>query len=383
MFRNRLAGLPTILHSRSTARRAMRGFYAPRRQHRTLLRCLGLLLVWSLLANPLQILLPAGETVSASLPVRSATGVSMPAVTITTTPAATSITTPQATGTTPLATGTGIPSATGTTTPFASGTTTPPATGTATPTPPPPPSGTVGLPTPGPTVTLPPDTDYLDQAIATERTALLQQLNSLPLLTGTLTGTLVTGSSGGRINSADGTLSLGLLPGFVPTDQTINIQVAHPTFAPSDPRATRNGEPLAYMYALTATTVLTGGRITSFQKEVDLVWRVDTAALAAAGVRGWPLHVYTFDEQQVAWVEILSRWDPATGQLIVTTPHFSFYAVGSGFDMVNNYLPTINNFETDLQSGTAASQYPINRRRVRPDSGRRSASAIIRGRWIG
>ncbi|MGI8586122.1 MAG: hypothetical protein ACR2M0_00320 [Chloroflexia bacterium] len=105
--------------------------------------------------------------------------------------------------------------------------------------------------------------------------------------------------------------------------------------------------------------MLTGGSVTRFQKDVDLVWQIDPAALAAAGVKGWPPRVYTLDEQQSAWVEILSRWDAASGSLIVTTPHFSLYAVGDGFDMVNNYLPTVNNFETNLQSGSASIQYPL------------------------
>ena len=90
-----------------------------------------------------------------------------------------------------------------------------------------------------------------------------------------------------------------------------------------------------------------------------LVFKIDPAKLEDAGVKGTP-RVYTYDESQMVWVEVLSEWNPDTRELVATTPHFSLYAVGSGFDKVNNYLPTINNFEVDLQSGSATVNYPIN-----------------------
>src|SRR5439155_17396451 len=89
------------------------------------------------------------------------------------------------------------------------------------------------------------------------------------------------------------------------------------------------------------------------------VWNIDQAMLRAAGVRGFPLHVYTYDEQRGFWEEIPSKYKPETGQLLALTPHFSIYAVGDSFDKLNNYLPTINDFEVDLQTGTASAQYPI------------------------
>ena len=82
--------------------------------------------------------------------------------------------------------------------------------------------------------------------------------------------------------------------------------------------------------------------------------------MAASGVTGFPLHVYTYNETTGAWEEVNSQWDPATNQLVATTPHFSTYSVGNTFDVVNNYVPTLNDFETDLQSGSASVNYPIN-----------------------
>ncbi len=195
----------------------------------------------------------------------------------------------------------------------------------------PPPTYTVGIPTAPPTLSPIPTDDYTDHAIDSTRDAMLAQVQALPALTGTITGTLVSGSTGGRITSADADLTLGLMPGVVDVTDTINVQVNRVTFPTGDPRATRSGEPIAYTYALSATHPLDGERVSRFNNEVTLVWHIDPEVLVAAGVRGFPLHVYTFNEQGGFWEEILSRWDPQNNQLVATTPHFSTYGVGDGY----------------------------------------------------
>jgi RHS repeat-associated protein len=235
-----------------------------------------------------------------------------------------------------------------------SATTTSTSTGTITPIVPPP-TYTISIPTAPPALTPIPDTNYVEQAIEEERDNLLDRVNSLPLVT----GTAVSGQSGGRISSPDGGITLGIMPGAVPATETLNVRVSSPTFVSGDPRATHNGYPLAYTYELTATKSSNGQQVEQFDEDVVLVWNLNPGTLAAAGVKGFPYKVFTYDEQRGAWQEILSRWNPQTGQLVATTSHFSLYAVGDGFDEVNNYVPTINDFEVDLQSGTASMNYGL------------------------
>jgi hypothetical protein len=141
------------------------------------------------------------------------------------------------------------------------------------------------------------------------RDELIAQTNSLPLLTGTITGTLVTGADGGRVNSQDSGLTVGMFPNFLPVTDTINLQVNRVSFPQGDVRASRNGDPIAYTYQLTATSTLTGGLVTHFGKDVTLIWHYDPAALQAAGV-GFPLHVYTFNEDTSNWEEVYCAPDP-------------------------------------------------------------------------
>jgi hypothetical protein len=246
---------------------------------------------------------------------------------------------------------------------------------TATPPPTPPPTYTIGLPTPPPSVTPIPDTNYEQQAVDAARTALLNQVNALPPLTGTVSGSFLDVvvpaaqiALGGKITHPDGGLTLGLTPGFVSlpvteTDGAVDIQIKRIAFQPGDPNGLLNGiaaVPIAYSYQLTATDTLSGQRIVSFSREVTLVWNIDPSELDTEGVHGFPLNAYWFNEQNGAWEAILSRWNSATNQLIATTPHFSTYAVDPIFDPVKNYLPSVNQFEVDKQSGTARVQYPIN-----------------------
>ena len=146
----------------------------------------------------------------------------------------------------------------------------------------------------------------------------------------------------------------------VPVTEVLNVTIDRVTFQQGDPRATRNGQPLAYTFELSATRGVLGTPINHFAKEVTLVWNIDFTELAAAGVKGWPLHVYTYDEIAETWREVRSWFKKETNQLIATTPHFSIYSIGTGFDKIKQYVPTINGFEVDLQSGTASIAYPIN-----------------------
>ncbi|MDQ2808617.1 MAG: hypothetical protein M3Z04_17165 [Chloroflexota bacterium] len=230
----------------------------------------------------------------------------------------------------------------------------------ADPTPPgPPPTYTIPVPTPAPTQTLPPDTNYLDQAVAAAQAGLLAEVAALPPVQGSLTATLLNPVTGGRVVSADGSFTVGLRPGVVPLTSTLAVALAQPHFAPDNPRATRHGLPLTATVELTATQGLAGPRWTGFDRDAVLLWTIDPAVLAAAGVQGIP-RVYTFNETSQTWDQVLSTWLPQTHQIVARTPHFSLYALSDGFDAVNNYLPTINNFETNLQSGTAAVNYPLN-----------------------
>ncbi len=189
---------------------------------------------------------------------------------------------------------------------------------------------------------------------------MLSEVNSLPILTGTITGTLVSGLTGGRVRSQDGGLTLGLRPGVVPLTDTILVQVNRVTLPQGDGRAYRNGHQLSYMYELTATHSVGGQSqpVERFTKDVVLLWDVTT--LNSAGVSGWPLDVYTFDETSQSWQPVRTDWDPQSNQLVATTPHFSLWAVDPPFDKVKNYVPSVDNFEVDLQTGTSNIQYPLN-----------------------
>ena len=120
----------------------------------------------------------------------------------------------------------------GTTTPTAEASVTAAATATAPPTETVPPTATLASPTPLPTLTVPPDTNVEDQAIANERAGLLSRLQALPVIT----GTVIPGATGGRLDSPDGAFSLGLLPGTVPITDFVTIDLAARTFPPGDPR---------------------------------------------------------------------------------------------------------------------------------------------------
>lgn len=247
------------------------------------------------------------------------------------------------------------------TTPPTASTTAPPTVTALTSTPvTPPPTYTIQLPSPIATLTPIPDDSYVQHSLDQERAALLAQIAALPLLTGTVSGTLVSGLTGGRIVSADGGLTIGMMPGVVTSTSTINVQVNRTTFPQGDPRATRNGQPLAYTYQLTATEALSGQRITRFNKDVNLVWSIDPAVLAAANVHGFPLRVYTYNEASGQWDEVPSTWNADTHQLIASTPHFSIYAIADSSDPLQNYLPSVSDFEVNLQSGTAGIGYPLN-----------------------
>jgi hypothetical protein len=223
----------------------------------------------------------------------------------------------------------------------------------------PPPTYTIGVPTAPPTLTPIPDTNYVDQAIEQARASLLAEINALPSLTGTITGTLVSPLTGARITSPDGSLTLGLRPGMVALTDTMVVRIEPGTYQVGDPRRTRNGQPLAYNFELTATRLSDGQPITGFSKEAVLIWNLNYQTLGAAGVYGFPLHAYTFNEQGGYWQRVRSEWNPQTNQLIAYTPHFSSYAVGGGFDAINNYLPSVKDFEVDLQSGSATSNYSM------------------------
>lgn len=243
----------------------------------------------------------------------------------------------------------------------ASVTATPSATTTSTPFgPTPPPTYTISLPTAAPTVTSIPDTNYVDQQIDQERAQLLSEVSALPALSETITdtGTLVNGASGGRVTSGDGGLSIGLMPGFIPETDTVRIEISR--LPNGDPRAYRDGHPLPYTYALTATRELGGQSVEAFAKDAALVWDVSPSALQAAGISGFPLQVFTYNEQKQKWEPVRTQWNPDTNQLVATTPHFSLYTVDPIFEKVKNYVPSVQNFEVDLQSGASTIQYPLN-----------------------
>ncbi|MDQ3707367.1 MAG: PA14 domain-containing protein, partial [Chloroflexota bacterium] len=149
------------------------------------------------------------------------------------------------------------------------------------------------------------------------------------------------------------------MPGFARGSNITTVKAQRAKLPKNDPRGTRKGRPLAFIYDLTATNKSKNTRIHQFDKSVVLIWNLDRAALEAEGVSGWPVYAYSYDESKKQWEEIPSEYDPRTGQLIAVTDHFSLKAIGDGFDKVNNYLPTVNDFEVDIQSGTSSVEYPI------------------------
>jgi RHS repeat-associated protein len=192
------------------------------------------------------------------------------------------------------------------------------------------------------------------------RDAIVAEVEALPVPTAIpgIPGFVVDNSLGGKITSEDGGLTLGVRPNSVSGVSNLTVSIEAQTFQPGDPRASRNGVPLAYTYELTATEEITGAPVTQFDIDVVLVFNLDLDTLDAAGIHSIP-HLYTYDEAQQIWVEVLSSWDPANSILVATTPHLSVWGVGASFDKVSNYLPSVSNFEMDLQSGSASVSYPI------------------------
>lgn len=217
----------------------------------------------------------------------------------------------------------------------------------------------IAHPTPAPTVVPLPDTDYVDQAIDADVAGWLTAANALPVAEAKMGSASVTPAQGARVSSPDGRLAVALRPGVLPGSAPVDIQVHSVQFAKGDPRATHGGRPLAFVHEISATRGKGAAPVTRFQGDAILVWQVDPKALAATDVRGAPLKVYTFDEAQGVWVEVPSYWQARTHQLIARTPHFSLYGVGDGFDVVNNYVPTVNSFEVSQQTGAATVSYPL------------------------
>lgn len=234
------------------------------------------------------------------------------------------------------------------------------------------PAPRAGAPTPAPTVARPANTNYVDQAVEQKQQALLNEVNALPLaaLDANTNSAAINDASGGKVKSRDNTLTVGMRARSVPASSgngpgsantNLHVKVAQKQFAKGDARAKHKGMPLAYIYDLTAKKGdAQGTPVETFGKEVALIWNIDLAELKAAGVEGWPLRAYTYDEQQARWIEIPSWWNEDTNQLVALTSHFSLKAVGTGFDKMNNYVPTLSGFEVDLQTGTASASYPIN-----------------------
>src|SRR5450756_1938681 len=238
---------------------------------------------------------PLSSAPTSSLASPDSTSTDVPSVT-TTPPSTYSPTPPSATSTspaifsatppttaTPLSTTSVTPSST------ASPTTSPTSTITVSVTPPPP-TYTVGTPTVVPTISPIPDTNYVQQGADAARDSLLAQINALPILTGTITGTLVSGASGGRVPSDDGALTLAFITGTVDLTETINVSIQRLTFTEGDPEYSHNGNKMGYTYRLTATDH-NGNPVTQFNKDVGIVWNIDFADLQAQGVIVFPLFV--------------------------------------------------------------------------------------------
>jgi RHS repeat-associated protein len=125
------------------------------------------------------------------------------------------------------------------------------------------------------------------------------------------------------------------------------------------------GRRLAYAYEIVAThaqgsaDTKKGAHVDQLNKPAVLVWKVDPQVLALSGVTGFPLRAYMYNEKKQSWEEIPSTWDSDTNQLIATTSLVGLAAVTDSFDIISNYLPTIKNYETNLQSGTANVGFPI------------------------
>ena len=253
---------------------------------------------------------------------------------------------------TPTATFTSIPNPTNSLTP----TSTPTILVSVTP---PPPTYTVGTPTPAPTVSPVPDTNYVQQSADINLANLMALAESLPALSSTITGTLISGASGGRVTSADGVVTLAFVTGTVGITDVINVQIEPLAFEQEDPHAYHNGNHIAYAYSFAASD-LNGQPITQFDKDVAIIWNMDLAYLQTQGIYGFPFFAYTYDEESPGWEEIPSRWSAQTSQLIASTPHFSTFATAPAFDKVKNYLPSVSNFEVDMQSGNSTLQYPLN-----------------------
>lgn len=224
----------------------------------------------------------------------------------------------------------------------------------------PPADYTITSPTPAPKVTAIPDTNYEDQAIDRRRDALLAAVNNLPAVSHGTEGADVNTKSGGKVKSQDGGITIGMMPGAKADAATLNVQAKRVKATKGDPKTTRNGRPLAYHYELTATRGKGGQKVEKFDKEVVLVWNIDPKELAAQGIRGFPLIIYTYNEQSQDWEEVPSMWNPQTNQLVVVTSHFSVWGADTAFDSLKNYLPSVNSFEVNLQSGTSSVEYPIN-----------------------
>jgi RHS repeat-associated protein len=224
---------------------------------------------------------------------------------------------------------------------------------------PPPPTYTVGTPTSAPTVSPIPDTNYVQQSADINLANLLANIESLPVLSSTISGTLVSGTSGGRITSADGVVTLAFMTETIGITESIYIEIEPLTFEQDDPQAYHNGNPVAYAYNFTATD-LDGQPVTQFNKNVAIVWNMDLSYLHTQGIYGFPFFAYTYNDQTLSWEEIPSRWSAQKSQLVASTLHFSPFATAPIFDKVKNYLPSVSNFEVNLQSGNSTLQYPLN-----------------------
>src|SRR6476661_5750861 len=191
------------------------------RKRRSLL-IIDAIVVLALLLGPFSTNLSIAKSLPAVSPLSPDPSSSLTSLDMTPTDIPSATATPSATfsPTPPSATSTSPATLSSTLTPPSTSTATPPSTTSETSSPtasitvsvtPPPPTYTVGSPTVAPTISPIPDTNYVQQGVDAARDSLLAQINALPILTGTITGTLVTGASGGRVTIDDGALPLAFI----------------------------------------------------------------------------------------------------------------------------------------------------------------------------
>ena len=100
-----------------------------------------------------------------------------------------------------------------------------------------------------------------------------------------------------------------------------------------------------------------GRAISNFDKPLFLIYKMDR--IKELGVQPELLSLFSRKTESDPWLSVPSRYDDKRNVLVAKLSHFSGYKLALDLDVKGDILPSIGGFSTDLQTGAAIVNYPI------------------------